>query len=237
MTDRPVVLQAKGLCRHFDDGSRRVKVLNGVNLSVYRGEMLAIVGASGSGKSTLMHCLGLLDRPDEGEILLDGRSCAALSERVRSQLRNASVGFVYQFHHLLPEFDALDNVAMPLIIQGKPRKVARDEARAYFEPLGLENRLMHYPSQLSGGERQRVALARALVTQPLCILADEPTGNLDRQTAQQVFALIERVRVDFGTALVLVTHDMSLASRADRCLTMIDGKLAPLVDDGHERVV
>ena len=237
MTDQSVVLQAKGLSRHFDDGSRRVQVLSGVDLSVYRGEMLAIVGASGSGKSTLLHCLGLLDRPDEGDILVDGCSSATLSERSRSRLRNASLGFVYQFHHLLPEFDALDNVAMPLVIQGKSRQAARDEARAFFEPLGLKDRVTHYPSQLSGGERQRVALARALVTRPLCVLADEPTGNLDRQTAQHVFALIERVRDDFGTALVLVTHDMRLASRADRCLTMVDGRLAPLIDDGHERAV
>lgn len=237
MTDQAVVLQAKGLSRYFDDGSRRVQVLNAVDLSVHRGEMLAIVGASGSGKSTLLHCLGLLDRPNEGDILLDGRSSATLNERARSRLRNACLGFVYQFHHLLPEFNALDNVAMPLVIQGKSLQVARDEARTFFEPLGLKERVMHFPSQLSGGERQRVALARALVTRPLCVLADEPTGNLDRQTAQQVFALIERVRDDFGTALVLVTHDMRLASRADRCLTMIDGRLAPLVDGDHERAI
>jgi lipoprotein-releasing system ATP-binding protein len=225
MTDTSVILQAQGISRHFEDGSRRVQVLDGVDLSVVAGEMVAIVGASGSGKSTLLHCLGLLDRPDSGELTIAQTKTSDLSERARAKLRNAHLGFVYQFHHLLPEFNAVDNVAMPLIVGKQPLARARDQARAILGEMGLSARLEHYPGQLSGGERQRVALARALVTRPVCVLADEPTGNLDRETAEQVFDLITRIRDDFGTAVILVTHDLQLAARATRCLSMTNGKL------------
>lgn len=225
MTETGVVLRAQGISRHFDDGSRRVQVLDAVDLSVTAGEMVAIVGASGSGKSTLLHCLGLLDRPDRGELTIAGTETSTLSERARAKLRNAHLGFVYQFHHLLPEFNATDNVAMPLIVGKQPLAPARERARHLLEEMGLSARLEHYPGQLSGGERQRVALARALVTRPVCVLADEPTGNLDRETAEQVFDLITRIRDDFGTAVILVTHDLQLAARATRCLSMTHGKL------------
>ena len=225
MTEPRIVLQATNVSRHFEDGERRVQVLDGVDLSVSAGEMVAIVGASGSGKSTLLHCLGLLDRPDSGELRVDGKLTNDLSEKARARLRNAHLGFVYQFHHLLPEFNATDNVAMPLIVGKQPLSQARARACELLSQMGLDHRLDHYPGQLSGGERQRVALARALVTRPLCVLADEPTGNLDRDTAQQVFDLITRIRDDFGTAVVLVTHDLQLAQRASRCLLMNHGKL------------
>lgn len=225
MIDQKVVLQAENVSRHFEDGQRRIQVLDGVNLSVQAGEMLAIVGASGSGKSTLLHCLGLLDRPDQGELLIAGQKTANMNEGARSLMRNECLGFVYQFHHLLPEFNAIDNVAMPLIVGKQPLARARDQAQSLLIDMGLGDRLENYPGQLSGGERQRVALARALVTKPVCVLADEPTGNLDRETAAQVFDLITRIRDDFGTAVILVTHDMQLAQRADRRLTMLHGKL------------
>ncbi|MCD8503571.1 MAG: ABC transporter ATP-binding protein [Burkholderiaceae bacterium] len=225
-TPKTLVLKAVGLSRHFEDGQRRVQVLDGVDLSVHAGEMVAIVGASGSGKSTLLHCLGLLDRPDGGELSVAGNATGGLSEKARSRLRNQCLGFVYQFHHLLPEFNAVDNVAMPLIVGKEPLASARDRARDLLIEMGLGHRLQNYPGQLSGGERQRVALARALVTRPVCVLADEPTGNLDRETASQVFELITRIRDDFGTAVVLVTHDLKLAERADRCLSMVNGRLS-----------
>lgn len=227
-TDTAVVLQATGLSRHFEDGARRVQVLDGVDLSVHASEMVAIVGASGSGKSTLLHCLGLLDRPDGGELSVAGQATGGLNERARSRIRNECLGFVYQFHHLLPEFNAIDNVAMPLIVSKEPLASARDRARELLIDMGLGHRLENYPGQLSGGERQRVALARALVTRPVCVLADEPTGNLDRETASQVFDLIARIRDDFGTAVVLVTHDLKLAERADRCLSMVNGRLSDM---------
>jgi lipoprotein-releasing system ATP-binding protein len=221
----PAVLRASNLTRYFDDGAKRVQVLDGASMSVRAGEMVAIVGASGSGKSTLLHCLGLLDRPDAGDIEIMGQPTNTLTERERSRLRNQRLGFVYQFHHLLPEFNARDNVAMPLIIAGQSRRVACAQADMVLAQMGLAHRLDHFPGQLSGGERQRVALARALVTKPVCVLADEPTGNLDRQTAAQVFEVIERIKDDFGTSVVLVTHDMSLAARADRELSMVQGRL------------
>lgn len=223
-----IVLQARGLARYFEDGNRRVQVLDGVDLSVCAGEMVAIVGASGSGKSTLLHCLGLLDRPDAGQLSIAGKSTANLPEKARSRLRNECLGFVYQFHHLLPEFNATDNVAMPLIVGNESLAFARERARELLVEMGLGHRLENYPGQLSGGERQRVALARALVRRPVCVLADEPTGNLDRETASNVFELIARIRDDFGTAVVLVTHDLKLAQRADRCLTMVNGRLSAL---------
>jgi lipoprotein-releasing system ATP-binding protein len=231
MTDLNIVLQAQGISRHFEDGQRRVQVLDGVDLTVHAGEMVAIVGASGSGKSTLLHCLGLLDRPDAGTLSVAGQTTTELGERARSRLRNECLGFVYQFHHLLPEFNATDNVAMPLIVGKQPLALARSRARELLMEMGLGHRLENYPGQLSGGERQRVALARALVTHPVCVLADEPTGNLDRETAAQVFDLITRIRDDFGTAVVLVTHDLKLAQRASRCLSMVNGRLADIEID------
>ncbi len=223
MTD--IVLQASHLVRQYVDAGRRVEVLRDVSLEVRRAEMVAIIGASGSGKSTLLHCLGLLDLPDGGEIFIEGRQTSGLSEVQRSRLRNRSLGFVYQFHHLLAEFSALDNVAMPLIVRRMDREQARAKAMTLIRMVGLEDRAMHYPGQLSGGERQRIALARALVGSPACVLADEPTGNLDRHTAHQMFDLLKQVNQESGTALVVVTHDRELAALADRQLLMKDGQL------------
>ena len=232
MTDD--VLHVTGLGRHFEEGGRRVEVLKDVNLSVAPGEMVAIVGASGSGKSTLLHCLGLLDRPDTGEIYVRGAAASGLNERARSAMRNEHLGFVYQFHHLLGEFNALDNVAMPLIVRGLSLTAARQQAQPLLASMGLSERETHFPGQLSGGERQRVALARALVTRPDCVLADEPTGNLDRETAQQMFELIANIKTQYGTSLVLVTHDLALARKADRQLTMVDGHLSSAeLNDGE----
>jgi lipoprotein-releasing system ATP-binding protein len=226
MLNSTIVLQAQGLSRHYDDGQRRLDILKGVDLSVVAGEMVAIIGASGSGKSTLLHCLGLLDRPNAGEVYVNGQATNGLNEVQRSRLRNQSLGFVYQFHHLLGEFTALDNVAMPLIVRRLPRGEAREKAQVLLERVGLGGRITHYPSQLSGGERQRVALARAMVTEPSCVLADEPTGNLDRETAEDMFDWLRQAVQVGGTSLVVVTHDLALAARADRQFTMTSGHLA-----------
>lgn len=220
-----VVLEAIDLNRYFREGGQQIHVLRQVSLRVHAGEMVSIVGASGSGKSTLLHCLGLLDRPDEGEVQVGGQSTARMRETQRSAIRNAQLGFVYQFHHLLGEFNALDNVAMPLVIRNMSREKARQKARVLLEDMGLGERVTHFPGQLSGGERQRVALARALVSEPRCVLADEPTGNLDRQTAQNMFALLRKVQRERGLAIVIVTHDLALAARTDRVLSMVDGQL------------
>jgi lipoprotein-releasing system ATP-binding protein len=220
-----IALQATHLFKHYDEGPVRIDVLKDVNLSVTPGEMVAIIGASGSGKSTLLHTLGLLDLPTSGSITVGGHLADGLSEAARSRLRNRALGFVYQFHHLLPEFSALDNVAMPLIVRRESRQFAREQARQVLESVGLTARAEHFPGQLSGGERQRVALARALVTRPACVLADEPTGNLDRHTAHQMFALLRRVNVESGTAFIIVTHDPELAALADRRLYMDSGQL------------
>jgi len=218
-------LQAKDLCKHYEDGNVRIDVLRDVTLNIARGELVAVVGASGSGKSTLLHSLGLLDLPVSGSITVAGQSSLGLSESERSRLRNRALGFVYQFHHLLPEFSALDNVAMPLIVRRESRATARAQALKVLELVGLAERTSHFPGQLSGGERQRVALARALVTRPACVLADEPTGNLDRQTAHQMFKLLKQVNAESGTAFLIVTHDPELAALADRRLFMDAGRL------------
>ncbi len=223
MTD--VALRAENVCKHYDEGGARIDVLNHVNLSIAPGEMVAVVGASGSGKSTLLHILGLLDTPSSGTIEVAGQSSHGLSETQRSRLRNRGLGFVYQFHHLLAEITALDNVAMPRIVGRQDRDVARAEAQIFLEMVGLSERVLHYPGQLSGGERQRVALARALVNRPACVLADEPTGNLDRHTAHRMFDLLKQVNADSKTAFLIVTHDPELAALADRRLLMDAGRL------------
>jgi lipoprotein-releasing system ATP-binding protein len=219
------VLQAENLVKIYEEGATRVEVLNQVSLTVGRGEMLAIVGASGSGKSTLLHILGLLDLPTSGSVIVDGQSAISLSEQRKGLVRNRSLGFVYQFHHLLAEFSTLDNVAMPLIVRRESRRSAREAACAVLGLVGLTKRKDFFPGQLSGGERQRVALARALVTRPVCVLADEPTGNLDRHTAHNMFELLTQLNQESGTAFVIVTHDPALAARADRQLIMANGRL------------
>ena len=223
---KPIVIECRNISKQFADGELKTNVLSDVNLSVQKGDRIAIIGSSGSGKSTLLHLLGGLDKPTSGSIKVHGQDINRLSVKTLSQLRNQSLGFVYQFHHLLPEFSALENVAIPLIIGGEKPKQAEQQAEDLLIKVGLSHRLAHKPSELSGGERQRAALARALITQPDCLLADEPTGNLDHRTAQGIFDLILELNESLGTALVIVTHDVDLASQMGAMLTLKDGYLA-----------
>jgi lipoprotein-releasing system ATP-binding protein len=227
MSDRSPVLEAHALAKTYRDAGRNVEVLRGVELVVVRGDRIAIIGASGSGKTTLLQCLGGLDEPTSGEVRVTGQAMSGLGDAERGRLRNRALGFVYQFHHLLPEFTALENVAMPLLVRGVAPREAAAEARTLLERVGLAERLDHRPGQLSGGERQRTAVARALVTHPAAVLADEPTGNLDRPTGLRVFELLLELNAALGTALVVVTHDPDLAARMDRVLELKDGLLQP----------
>jgi lipoprotein-releasing system ATP-binding protein len=223
-----IVLHAKNLSKTYAEGDLKTPVFENLQLSVTAGETVAIVGASGAGKSTLLHLLGGLDSATSGEVMVAGQTISKLSEAARGDLRNKALGFVYQFHHLLPEFTALENVMMPLLIRGQSIVTAKKESQVLLERVGLSHRLQHKPGELSGGERQRAAVARALVTKPACVLGDEPTGNLDEKTAASVFDLLLQLNREQGTALVLVTHDRRLARKLDRTLELTQGKLSEL---------
>ncbi|MEC9376302.1 MAG: lipoprotein-releasing ABC transporter ATP-binding protein LolD [Pseudomonadota bacterium] len=224
MNDK-TLLEAKGLRRIFSEGNSQLVVLNDLNLSISRGERLAIVGESGSGKTTLLQLLGGLDSPSSGSIVINGQNFVDLSDSEKGVLRNRTLGFVYQFHHLLPEFTALENVAMPLLLRRLPTKEARDEAKNLLHLVGLSDRMQHRPGELSGGERQRTAVARALVTKPSIVLADEPTGNLDHRSGESIFELMLELNRKLDSSLVIVTHDLNLAKRMDRVLELSDGLL------------
>ena len=225
-----VLLQVQSVSKSYHDGTVTTQVLSNVDLQVFKGEQLAIVGSSGSGKSTLLHIMGTLDEPTAGKVLLLGEDLYQVSSARQAQIRNQDLGFIYQFHHLLPEFTALENVAMPAFIQGKDRKQALADAKALLERVGLGHRLTHIPAELSGGERQRVAIARALINRPKLVLADEPTGNLDANSGDAVYELIRELADQLGTAFVVVTHDHKLAARMDRQLMMKNGYLQLAAD-------
>ena len=220
------ILACEAVCKNYYDGQLNVQVLDNLTLQVEKGRSIGIVGASGSGKSTLLHILGGLDKPTSGRVSLMGQDLSELSQKQLSRLRNQYLGFVYQFHHLLPEFSALENVMMPLLIGKRPKEQARERALLMLEKVGLKNRVLHRPGELSGGERQRAAIARALVTDPACLLADEPTGNLDRKNALNILDMMMELKQELGTALVVVTHDDEMAARFDRVLNMTDGALS-----------
>lgn len=221
----PQLLVCEQLAKQYEEGPAPVRVLDNISFSLGRGEQLAVVGSSGSGKSTLLHLLGALDTPTAGKVLFRGQDIYQFNAAAQAAFRNASLGFIYQFHHLLPEFTALENVAMPLLIARKPARLAEQKARQMLDKVGLGQRSEHRPSQLSGGERQRVAIARALVNEPALVLADEPTGNLDNKTAEAVYELLRGLTRDLGTSFIVVTHDLDLAQRLDRSLMLHDGKL------------
>ncbi|RKV81926.1 MAG: lipoprotein-releasing ABC transporter ATP-binding protein LolD [Neisseria sp.] len=220
------ILACEAVCKNYYDGQLNVQVLDNLTLQVDKGQSIGIVGASGSGKSTLLHILGGLDKPTSGRVSLMGQDLSQLSQKQLSGLRNQHLGFVYQFHHLLPEFSALENVMMPLLIGKRPKEQARERALLMLEKVGLKDRVLHRPGELSGGERQRAAIARALVTDPACLLADEPTGNLDRKNALNILDMMMELKQELGTALVVVTHDDEMAARFDRVLNMTDGALS-----------
>ncbi|THB67907.1 MAG: lipoprotein-releasing ABC transporter ATP-binding protein LolD [Gammaproteobacteria bacterium] len=223
MTTNKTVLEAKNIKKTFSEGDLAVDVLKGIDFKVEAGEQIAIIGASGSGKSTLMHILGGLDTPSSGDVFLNGISLVNASDSSRCALRNRYMGFIYQFHHLLPEFSALENVAMPLLIRGEKTAVSRDSAEDILDKVGLKHRLKHKPGELSGGERQRVAIARALVTNPKCVLADEPTGNLDKKNEEEVYRIMLELNQTMQTSFIMVTHEMALAEKMDRIITIEDG--------------
>lgn len=220
------ILACEAVCKNYYDGQLNVQVLDNLTLQVDKGRSIGIVGASGSGKSTLLHILGGLDKPTSGRVSLMGQDLSQLSQKQLSGLRNQYLGFVYQFHHLLPEFSALENVMMPLLIGKRPKEQARERALLMLEKVGLKDRVQHRPGELSGGERQRAAIARALVTDPACLLADEPTGNLDRKNALNILDMMMELKQELGTALMVVTHDDEMAARFDRVLNMTDGALS-----------